>query len=137
MRVIEFGIPGLPVLQTGKMDWRARRRHDRSWKQLVWGALLESYRGGGVVRMERAHIAYTRYSAAIPDRDNLVASFKAVQDGLVEAGLLPSDAPTVVTAEYHHELCKRGEGRVTVRVEELPTPQQVCDEAHERIAEGR
>lgn len=125
--MIHFAIPGLPKLQSGSFGhWRARRDHDKKWKELVWHAILET--GARPPKpFERAELICTRYSASKspPDSDNLASSFKPLIDACVESGLLVDDAPSAIGRPiYRWEKCGRGKGYVTISIiPELESPQ--------------
>ncbi len=114
-----FSIPGLPSLQSGAFGhWRARRDHDKRWKDNVWYALIGHK---PPQPLQHAYVYYVRYSCArgAPDADNLHASFKCIQDALV-GPVLVDDKPDNVTAHYDWQPCARGKGHVTVEVRESP-----------------
>lgn len=117
---LRIEIPGLPSLQSGAFGhWRARRDHDRRWKTMVH---YGTFGRRPAEPLERALVVCTRYSAARSvDRDNLVASFKPLIDALANdpTFVLTDDSPEHMTAEYHWEKCKRGEGRVVMEVSEV------------------
>ncbi len=124
---LRIELKGLPSLQSGAFGhWRARRAHDARWKNLVRQATRREL---PKEPLEKALVVCTRYSAArsSPDRDNLVASFKPLVDGLAgyKVGnvlltqVLIDDSPEHMTAEYHWEKCPRGKGRVVMEVSEV------------------
>lgn len=124
---LRIELNGLPKLQSGSFGhWRARRKHDQRWKDLVgWETLGQRPKPP----LERAHVVCTRFSPSQvrPDQDNLVGSFKCVIDGLVgdkrdptdPTRVLADDSPKHMTAEYHWEPCPRGNGRVVIEVSEV------------------
>lgn len=72
--------------------------------------------------LEYAEIIYTRYSSRVLDYDNLVNSFKAVQDGLVAAGVLKDDkVKNVGHPRYFYSKVPQKEGYITIEVSELKT----------------
>lgn len=61
-----------------------------------------------------------RYSSREPDADNGRGSFKPLLDGLVRAGVLEDDRPSVIGEPvYRWEKVKAGEGSVSVTVREV------------------
>lgn len=70
--------------------------------------------------LKTAKITFTRHSAVCPDFDNLANSFKACLDGLRDAGVIIDDKMVNVGApDYCWEKAKRGEGRITIQVDEI------------------
>lgn len=87
-----IAIPRIPISQNSsewRNDWR-RRDYKGKWKMEAW-VLLKSQR---VMPMERIHLSAVVY---FPDHrhrdlDNYHAPiFKAVQDALTDAGVIPAD----------------------------------------------
>lgn len=118
---LRLTIDDLPNLQADTMHWRTRHSYRKRWHNRVRAAVIDE---AGIPRngwpLRRAHIVYTRHSShhRAPDADNLAYSFKAVQDGLVKCGILDDDTPEHITTEHRWQQCKRGEGFITVEVEE-------------------
>lgn len=70
--------------------------------------------------LKKAKIIFTRHSATCPDFDNLAISFKSCMDGLRDAGVIVDDKMTNVGApDYVWEKARRGEGRITIQVDEI------------------
>ena len=116
---LTFSLDGLPSLQSGAFGhWRARRSHDKKWKDLVGYAVM--MRGRPAKALDYATLVCTRHSAASgpPDDDNLRASFKPLIDSLTEMRVLVDDKPHHMVAEYKWEPCGRGEGHVTIEIRE-------------------
>ena len=113
----EFVIAGLPQLQSGAFGhWRARRDHDKRWKELVHYGMV-GHRPPIPLRL--VELTCTRHSASgtPPDDDNLCASFKPLIDSLIGPVIL-DDGPEFLTAHYKWERCKRGEGHVVIEIRE-------------------
>ena len=117
---LKISIPGLPSLQSGAFGhWRARRKHDHMWKDLVWLETRGKLPGDP---LKRAIVVCTRFSAArkAPDFENLAASFKPILDGLQIANVIVDDAQDVIgQPQYHWVKCGRGEGKVVIEVSEV------------------
>lgn len=113
---LEIELEGLPHLQSGTWGhWATRRKHDAGWKERIgW----EARRLGGKPLLTDAHIDCIRFSAVEPDYDNLVASFKPLVDGLVEAGILVNDSPSRLTRTYAWCNASRSKGRIRICVKE-------------------
>jgi hypothetical protein len=68
--------------------------------------------------LDRAMVTITRCSMAEPDYDNLVQGGKFLLDGLIRAGVIKDDAPSVIgRPDYQWEKAPRGKGCVRIRVE--------------------
>jgi hypothetical protein len=113
----EISLPGLPKMTNSMMSsWRARYGHAKKWKVAV---ALECHRQK-IPLLKKARLTLTRFSAVESDFDGLVSGFKHLIDGLVEAGVLPSDKMSVIGQPiYRWEFAKRGKGRVTIAIEDL------------------
>jgi hypothetical protein len=82
----------LNVARQGSQVWKLRKEL-AEWR--AWGRLVEAEPIAGPVEVWVEHLRKTR--ASIPDCGAPILAAKAVIDGLVDAGILPSDGPDVVT----------------------------------------
>ena len=117
---LDFTIEALPDTQVaaGKGHWRSRQAETKRWHKRVAQMVLAS--GRPVQPLSQARVRFERHSTTEPDFDNLVASFKSVRDGLVEARVLEDDKPAILRfSEYQWHKAKRGEGRIRVVVHEV------------------
>lgn len=109
-------IDALPksINQTGRLHWAIKNKIVNEWKLLVCAAV-----GNKKPKepLEVARVIYTRYSSVALDFDNLVNSYKAVQDGLVAAGVLKDDrVKNIGHPEYAWKKVSRKESHITVEV---------------------
>ena len=114
---IDFTLPGLPKSQTNNWTKWARIKDKKRWVQEVWAATH-----GKLPKepLKSARVHFTRCSATEPDFTNLVASFKHIEDALIEVGLIFDDAPECIGRPgYAWQKVPPKEGRVRVRVDEL------------------
>lgn len=117
--VRELEIPELPRLQADVMQKWARMAYRKKWHDLIHYALLEA---GGPPKQPLDHAAITgvRYCCGIqPDWINVVYSFKPLVDGLIKAGMIVDDNPSVLLEEHYSavRVPHRVDQRVTLRVE--------------------
>lgn len=101
MSAIEFSINDLPKLpnQTLYSHWRVKHAEAKKWKKLVaTHALIATLnaRERPAIPFKCATVTLTRLSSREPDSDNLMASWKYCLDGLVEAGVIENDKPSVI-----------------------------------------
>lgn len=114
--VIEIkGLPKLPNISMYK-HWTTKYRDVQKWKRLVINAC---YGKAPSAPLQKAKIIYTRYSAKKPDYDNCVSSFKALQDGLKEAGIIIDDSWNTITSVYAWETAKQRQGRIKIEIREM------------------
>lgn len=95
--VLLFTIMGLPKTTNasrGQGHSGSLLGESRKWKKAVWSA--ETIEGKPSSPLVSARPKLIRYSSADPDFDNLVSSFKWVVDGLIDAGIIISDKPSVI-----------------------------------------
>jgi hypothetical protein len=89
--VLDLKLDGLPDGQQSSGRNRfAIAKERKAWHRVVWFACrlkLPPY------PLPLVHAVYTRHSAATIDPTNLGWSFKAIEDGLVECGVLRDDGP--------------------------------------------
>jgi len=89
-------IPDLPPAQlspNSRLHWAARLPYKNGYKQLVYLKAKEAANGWWEAP-ERARVVIT---FIVPDKrkrdlDNLIASFKPGQDGIVDAGVIKDDS---------------------------------------------
>lgn len=119
---LDFELAGLPPLQvagSGGGHWRKRHAEAKRWKAAVAAAVLSDHYLPSKP-LSQARVTFERHSTKEPDVTNLCASFKAVEDGLVEVGVIEDDKPSVIgSPTFLWFKAKRGEGKVRVRVEEV------------------
>lgn len=114
---LSFRIDKLPPsLSNGSHGhWRTRAGIKKAWQQLtVWHCNGKT----PLEPLSGAKAIFTRHSSFEPDYDNLVSSFKAIQDGLVRAGVLVDDKPSVLSAQYLWKKTSPKNGYVSIEVEE-------------------
>lgn len=119
---LQLTIEGLPPMNTSDSrgsHW-SHSKLKRTWGNRVWAAVRLAYPGTGKPPkpLERAHVTIVRCSQSEPDYDNLVQGGKFLLDGLVLAGVLKDDKPSVIgRPDYLWERRPRGKGCVRIRVE--------------------
>ena len=124
---IVLDVPRLPPCNASRnVHWRVKYTERQDWGVLLKLAMGRQSRVG--LPFARARAVFTRQSSREPDSDNLVASFKLVRDLLqVEAmrrnpyglGIIQSDAPGWLEAEYRWEKAARGKGGIRIEVEAI------------------
>ena len=113
---LSFELPGLPKMNSSDRlnRWASIKERDK-WRE----ATILACKGKAPIEpLKRARVWFTRHSTTEPDFTNLVQGFKHVEDGLVDAGIIVDDKPSIigqptvtwVKASPRH-------GKVTVRVE--------------------
>ena len=112
--------PGLKLLSlNGREHWAERARRTEALKKAAWAMALQAK----IPRLERVSITaeYQPPDRRHRDADNPVASVKAAIDGIVAAGILPSDESPRYVASV---TCSIGEpypkGRLVLHLAELP-----------------
>ena len=116
--MIDFEIPGAPpLLLNARLHWRSVHRQRGQWKSWVSTALL------GRIPPEpfnHALVVYTRYCGyQEPDYDNLVSSWKWIQDAMVEVGLLGEDRRSNIEPMYLWEKATPKQKRVRIQVQPI------------------
>ena len=119
--VAEFDINDLPKMVNviGRRHWRVKHREAKLWKNLVHGHC----RAIGIedLGLKKAMLTFTRHSSVEPDADNLVSGFKHVQDGLVQAGVIVDDKPSIIgTPKYLWSFAPVERGKITIKIEVEP-----------------
>jgi hypothetical protein len=99
--MIRFEIPDVPpLLLNSRLHWRSVHSKRTVWYGLVLGAV---HKQRPPRPFERAAVRYLRMSGnknQQPDHDNLVSSFKWIQDTLIYCGILAGDGPAHIEAVY-------------------------------------
>lgn len=115
--IYEIEIHDLPKLPNATMykHWRTKHQEAVKWKKMVMDACL--YAKITKLRLTSAALSYERHSSRQPDFDSLTMSFKHVQDGLVEAGVLIDDKPSVIgQPSYKWIKEKQKNAKIKVRI---------------------
>lgn len=109
---------GLPPLPNAKKHWRKVSSDRKKWR--TWSALTFCDKRPPAP-LQRAKLTLTRHSSSEPDYDGLVASFKSVVDGLVDAKVLVNDKPANIGIPEYRWMYERAKlGRITIAIEEVP-----------------
>lgn len=116
--MLEFILPGLPKTTNGsKANWRAKMAEARKWKNAV---IICVSKDKPDYPLSKAQIIYTRISSQEPDFDGLVSSFKHVQDGLIDVGIIENDKPSNIGQPHYRWIKgKPKKGAIIVRIQEL------------------
>lgn len=116
--VCNIKIQSLPKLLNGAHGhWATVAKARKQWHKWVAEELSFNI---PKTPLERCKIVCTRFSSAEPDFDNLVASFKAVIDGLKVAGVIKDDKSSCILERvYRWQKAPQKKGYVEVYVEEL------------------
>lgn len=105
-----------PLLLNSRMHWRALDARKIAW----YGRVLVAVRKQRPPSpFPRAFVSYLRVSGNSnqrPDYDNLVSSFKWVQDALIYCGVLAGDTPNEVEAIYDWRPAPRKGKTILARV---------------------
>lgn len=119
MYVLEFELKGLPTTTNGSHGhWATKAKAKRKWIDAVMKYVAKE-KAHPPEPLAKAKLTLTRCSSSECDFDNLVISFKPVTDGLVRAGVLTDDKPSVIgQSKYLWEKAKAGQGKIRVKVEE-------------------
>lgn len=94
--VAEFDIEGTPELinAIGRKSWHVKARSAKLWKSKVFAKCVNFNIND--LGLTKASLTFTRHSLKQPDHDNLAISFKAIQDGLVDAKVIIDDTHAVI-----------------------------------------
>ena len=114
---LDIEIPRLPAMNSSR---RVSRWVEIAEKNL-WAEEIaaETHRKIPPEPLKRANVTFIRRSSLEPDYDNLVASFKHVQDGLIGL-IIVDDKPSVIGhPDYKWEPAPPKKGSIVIRVEEI------------------
>lgn len=113
--IIEINdLPKLPNQNMYK-HWAVKFNAVKKWKNLVHHACIGKK---PELPLQKAKITYTRFSSRKPDYDNIVASFKPIQDGLKESLIIADDTWDQIIAIYAWEKAPTHKGSIKVEVQE-------------------
>lgn len=115
---LEYSLPDASLRGNSRAHWAAKHRAAKKMRDDAMGlAMCEAFE----VTFTKAKITYHFYHWRKIDLvDNLVVGCKPFLDGLQDSKLVPSDDPDhVVPGEHTFTLCKKGESRVEIVVEEM------------------
>jgi hypothetical protein len=116
---LKFKLSFLPKLpnQLLMKHWRVKQKEIQLAHRMVYGA---TQRKRPTLPLEKVKMTYVRVSAREPDHDNLIFSFKHVQDGLVKARIIKDDKPSIITdSHYSWRKGPQKTGHCLITIEEL------------------
>lgn len=113
--MLELRMPGIPSGPNGGHGhWAAKAKHKKQWRLKT---CLKAVPFAPLIPLSKAEIECIRYTSHSMDYDNLVASFKAIIDGLMDAGIIVDDNQGVlVKRTYTHEKIRNKYKHVKVTV---------------------
>ena len=113
-----FELEGLPPMNTADgMHWRKRNKLKIDWEARVYYAVIHDRPENP---LPKARVSVTRCSTREPDFENLAQGGKFLLDGLVKAGVIADDKPSVIgQPEYLWIKAKPKHGSVRITVEEV------------------
>lgn len=117
--MIKFTINQLPKMpnQLLRKHWTVISREGKKWNTIVY---LVASQFRPKKPFPKVALTLTRFSTREPDRDGLAGSFKYVVDGLVKAGIIVDDKPSIVVeCGYFWQQAKQKEQRIEVIVKPL------------------
>lgn len=117
---LAFTLNGLPKTTNagGRLHWAAKAKEAKLWRKRVC-LTVASLNAAPKEPLKKATLTLTRRSAVEPDFDGTVSSFKHILDGLVDAGVIVDDKPSIIgQPTYKWEKVSKNLGHVHVIVEE-------------------
>jgi hypothetical protein len=112
-------VEGLPSgLNSGKTRY-ARASENKVWARKMAIEISKGKKPAKPLRLVK--LRFIRYSTHEMDWDNLVSTFKPLQDALIREGIILDDSPKVIPEMpiYDQGTAPRGKGYCTVEVWEL------------------
>jgi len=103
----------------GRVHWRVESRYRKTWRTKVHAAWLASGlrdQVGGPTVAKRVWL--TAYTWNVLDHDGLVSALKPTLDGLVDAKVIHSDAPSSGHSVIYSQQIRRGGRGVEIVVED-------------------
>ena len=92
---IRLSWPAKALWSNSRVHWAVKAKAAKNARWWAFIGVREIWRGypGPEVKVQVSVKAYKHGRGALPDRDNLISACKAYFDGLVDAGICPSDRP--------------------------------------------
>lgn len=114
----EIVIPELPKTANsiGKASIWHSQNERKKWRSIMSHMVLSHKEPSWP--LPKATLTCTRCSSSEPDIDNLYSSFKFVIDGLVHAGVIADDKPSVLDLKCRWEKARPKEGHIRLLIEE-------------------
>jgi len=121
---LELEIAQLPITinQIGKASIWHTQAERKKWRNLIYKAAIWNR---PQYPIKNAKATLTRHSSRQPDYDGLVISFKHVVDSLIFNKIIEDDSPSCFKAEYLWERAKPKQGKISIRIEEVLSDEQV------------
>jgi hypothetical protein len=111
-------IPGAAIRGNSRANRWVKAAETKLWRNSGRDHWFIAVRGG--VELQKAKITFTFHHDRKIDADNLAIGCKPFIDGLVDMGMVPDDDPDHVTyGEHQFVICKRGESKTEVLIEEV------------------
>lgn len=110
-----------PCSANDRDHWRAKAKKVAEIRSAGAEAAWDTFLHGERFDHIRVGLLYVPRDRRRRDPDNLVVPlFKALVDGIVDAGIVPDDTPRYVTREFPVIAEPDGDPRLVLRIEEVP-----------------
>lgn len=96
--------------------WRTHAAQRKKWRL---DAFMMAIAKKPSLPLKECRLTCIRYSSSPMDYDNLVASFKSIVDGIVDARVIIDDNSTCITERYY-KWEKAKQGKIRIILEEIP-----------------
>lgn len=128
---IRAEINSLPPLPNHKKHWRRISSDRKKWRRWSFFATVGQKPPSPFLK---ARLTLTRHSSSEPDYDGLVASFKSIIDGLVDAGILANDKMSNIgIPTYRWMYAPPKLGKISIVVEEAPHDESQVQELQKLV----
>jgi Holliday junction resolvase RusA-like endonuclease len=116
--IIELPLPAPELSPNARVFWAVRDAATRAAKDMVIAAVREQIPCGEPWQRATLKFTFIKPRRGRRDKDNLIASAKAYQDGLVEAGLIVDDNADVLDTPQPDIFYEKGVGKTIMEVTE-------------------
>ena len=118
--IVLFDVPPAEIRGNSRAHFRTVRSINRQRREIAKLLTLDRMQETGVKSLKpRVLVSYHFYNTREIDLDNLIIGMKPTLDGIVDSGLIEDDKPSNVKLAAEFSLCKKGEKKTIITIEEI------------------
>ena len=120
--IVLYDVPPAEIRGNSRAHFRTVRSINRQRRETAKFLTLSEMQEAKIMSLKpRVLVSYHFYNTREIDLDNLIIGMKPTLDGIVDSGVIEDDKPSNVKLAAEFSLCKKGEKKTIITIEEIPS----------------
>ena len=118
--IVLYDVPPAEIRGNSRAHFRTVRSINRQRRETAKFLTLSEMQEAKITSLKpRVLVSYHFYNTREIDLDNLIIGMKPTLDGIVDSGVIEDDKPSNVKLAAEFSLCKKGEKKTIITIEEI------------------